>query len=133
MGVGFAEYFRISVLCLINTHYARSHTVSLLPYHTFKNSNDQNKALNVSNLKKRIEFLNPKGKKYLITIFIQEESTFDQVLETEFLKPFFWGIDARHDVKEVNIDDSVLERLVLEYEVSFESNKEVIYVSISEL
>lgn len=133
LGVGFSEYFRMSILSEINAQYGKGNSVSLMPYYIFKNSDDQKKTMPLTNLKKCIEFRNSNGNKYLISICIQEYSTFDKILGMDFLRPLFRGIDHSNDVIEVNTDDSELQRMVLEYEVSFQSNKEPIYVSISKL
>lgn len=134
LGVGFVEYFHISALLVLNSGNSSPIYFPLCSADTFKDLDSQEKVFQLRNLiKSSYEFMKSSGERYLISIYLEIDSRLGKLHDYDFVKRLFWMIDARHDVKEVSVDDSTLDRCLIHYVPSGEEWEESVYLTVTKL
>ena len=133
LGVGFDEYFRLAALRFLNSDTGEKIQLPLIDYQAFDNIREQERRISAGAKGIVIEFMKRSGEKYIIGIYLEHDSLFSKLHDMKFLKETFWGVDARHDVTTLTIDESNLPRMLIRYELRKGSVVEELCVSVSEV
>jgi hypothetical protein len=130
LGVEFSDYFQVKAMWELNRRTNVEHSVPLVSADTFKNLEDQKRELKPPSHMKRVLFKRGNGERYLVSIYIKEDSQFKALVDYQFLKYLFWTVDPRHDVEESTVANDDKERMVIHYYVERGEYIEDLYVEV---
>jgi hypothetical protein len=84
LGVEFSDYFEVKAMWELISRTNVEHSVPLVSGDTFKNLEDQKRDLKLPSHVKRVMFTRGNGRRYLVSIYIKEDSQFKALVDYQF-------------------------------------------------